>query len=129
MNLHDIQSPMTRLVWLTPVGRNRALIGRGNRRGMHLYWTTRTTPPDTYYRRYWYPWVTPATDPKEPVCGTIQTTSRWPRFTYWTETRCPDCVRIGGTNATNVDLLNATDPWAFIPRDQRDNTPDPVTGL
>ena len=140
MNLHNLAPIQPKaLIWLFPVGGNGAIIGPHATRGKHLYETTRTLPPPMTNeppndnRKYWKPWTTPRTDPKTPICGTIHTTARFPRLATWAwpDDACRQCQRLMATTPLQIathEQLNARDPWAQVLRENRWNTPDPVSG-
>lgn len=142
MNLHDIvPTNPTAIAWLTPIGGNGAVAGAGQYQ--HLYRIERRPPPprDTVDprfpwrrnpRQFFDPWNPNHTDPRAPLCGRLRTQARQIDMNQWAHWngngRCPRCIEL---NLVAEDLHNvrARDPWHQLEWQNRDTTPDPVTGL
>jgi hypothetical protein len=132
-------------VWGTITGGNGQQIGRF----AHLHKVGRGTPPEMQtqeelrnnpwrrnHRRYWYPWQLAPANPLTPLCGRLKSQSRFPRYNassdHWRVNECPDCRRLAdnaGVTPGFADALRREDPWSQITVEQRQVTPDPVSGL
>lgn len=140
MNLHDIQgAPRTAWIWAAPIGRNGRPLGRGQYN--HLYETRRNEIQqhrglgDIYARQreYWQPWgYAPTVDrPLYPACGPIRTAGAYAYMgeRRWRAANCPDCADLPiAARATTLAQLTRDDPWTQVPWNERQTTPDPVTG-
>jgi hypothetical protein len=148
MNLHSIMAgTLTAWAWLTPVGGNRKPLGRGQFE--HLYLVERGTPPplptgdETEYtqlamqnrRRYWSPFRDlPHDQAKTPLCGPIKTAAQWATLTshaWQANGNCQNCRSEAikrGLQDQHIAEVRTRDPWNNLTRQDRDTTPDPVTG-
>lgn len=152
MNLHAIiPANPTAAIWLYARGGN----GRSITKMGHLWIATRGTPPPPgeeapdwggrwwrSQRQNWTPWRPPSYDAGRevlltPLCGPLKSAARFPQLGTWgnwnqQNIRCPNCTTIArGRNLdiTTITALRDQDPWLAIPTEERENVPDPVSGL
>jgi len=136
MNLHTLPPAVTGVyAWQTPTGMRYRVLGPGT---SHLYPIDRGRPPamgnPMRSRRWWYPYsnLTRGDDALNALCGRIRSTSRNPHLTETDNGACPGCTLAAhrlGIMPDTISNLRRQDPWTQLNHDERETTPDPVSGL